>query len=84
MNATRQQKQLAEIKAHLESKGFHLDNWGNYVNETKSCRFKFGKILLRKELSERDSEGNLRWFRVRSGYYKDLFFEDGKLIGLRS
>ena len=84
MNARKKEQLLIQVKAHLISKGFREDRFGNYINEEKTCRFKFNKISMSKEISHRNSEGNLRWFRVRSGYYKDLFFEDGKLIGLRS
>ena len=70
--------QRESIKNFLaQSTGWKVDRYGNLVNEEKNRRYKFNDTSLRFEV-----KSGKDWIRVRSGYYKNLTVEDGKLHGM--
>lgn len=69
-----------EMQNWLSSKGYSPDAWGNYklISKGRTFRFKLNKLAARLEIKTSYGE----WRRVRSGYYKNLSIQDGKLSGL--
>ena len=60
-----------------KSKGWKQDTWGHLKKDTH--RFKIQKTSVRYE-----RKGFDRWYRIRSGYYKNLSItEDNKIKGLK-
>ena len=89
MNAKRRNALIERIKDCLKSHGYTEDAHGNFKNTAGNIRFKFEKIVLRKESktvihADKYSAKQTIWQRIASGYYSEIFITaDNKISGLK-
>ena len=63
-----------QFEQYLVSRGYQKNRWGHYIRPNiPQVRFKLSKLSVRLEFSSRGSSGKLNWFRVKGGYYSNLF-----------
>jgi len=78
---TPRQKELrkAEIIAWIKSQGYTEDRYGNFkiVWNSGEYRYKLNKNKLRYE-----TRCDKVWFRISSGFWKDLTIENNKIVGM--
>lgn len=67
-----------EVAQFLLNKGYRKDKWHNYKKQgsTNVYRYKFAANVLRYETKIKD-----RWMLIRSGFWKNLQIENGKIKG---
>jgi hypothetical protein len=85
MTKRKKEKLIQETKEFFKSNGWNEDPYGNFKKSFKNnklYRIKFNKTSLRYE-AQVDTVPNKSWVRIRSAYYKDLYFDEkGMLQGL--
>jgi len=74
-----------ELTDYLKRKGWQQDKYKHFhqTYNGKELRFYMGKTSTRYEVKIRLERGRSKWQPVRSGYYKDLSFNNDKIHGLR-